>query len=119
MKQFKLILSVIMLATIIGCAGMQRGCSSFSAQSFGSDWIVVQYDMDMNPKCCWKLKNTSIANETSSDGIYWRDSKSGHLVHLSGWYNRVQVANGDFEEAAKLVNVDLSLIQNGVYKCQQ
>ena len=90
----KTIVSVVMLALVVGCAGMQRGCSGFSAESFGADWIVVQYDMNMNPKCCWKLTNTSITNEAQSDGIYWLDEGSGHLVHISGWYNRVQVKIG-------------------------
>jgi len=93
----------------------ERSCSSSIASEFGSDWIVVQYDMDMQPKNCWKLVNTSITNETSSDGIYWLDNGSGHLVHISGWYNRVQVKNSDFEAAAKLVNVETALIQNGAY----
>jgi hypothetical protein len=113
--RFKTILSVWALTLALGCAGVQRGCSVFSAESFGSDWIVVQYDMNMKPKCAWKLYNTSITNESSSDGIYWLDASSGHLVHISGWYNRVQVKGHDFNVAAKLVGVDMSLIQNGVY----
>jgi hypothetical protein len=114
-SKIKTVISIVLLSLVIGCAGMQRGCSGFAAESFGADWIVVQYDMNMQPKCCWKLTNTSITNETNSDGIYWVDSRTGHLVHISGWYNRVQVKDRDFEAAAKLVNVDLSLIQNGIY----
>jgi hypothetical protein len=97
-----------------GCAGFQRGCSSCTAQSFGSDWIVVQYAANGDPINCWRLQNVSIANETNSDGVYWKEG-SGHLVHISGWYNRVQVDGGRFEEAARLLGVELSKITNGKY----
>jgi hypothetical protein len=105
----------MMMLMLVGCSGFQRGCSSFNAQSFGSDWIVVQYDYKGDPFNCWKLKNASIANESNSDGIYWKDTTSGHLVHVSGWYNRVQVEGGRYDEAAKLIGVELSKITNGKY----
>lgn len=53
--------------------------------------------------------------QSSSDGIYWKDTKTGHLVHISGWYNRVQVENGRFEEACELTGVKLEYIKNGRY----
>lgn len=108
-------LFVSLVCVLVSCAGINRGCSSYVAQSFGSDWIVVQYDMNLEPKCAWKLKNVSIANEQQSDGIYWVDSKTGHLIHISGWYNRVQVVNGLYEEAAGLLGIELSKVQNGKY----
>ena len=101
-------LALIFLAT--GCAGFTRSCSSCSAESFGADWIVVQYDYKGNPINCWKLMSVSISNEQNSDGIYWKES--GHLIHISGWYNRIQVDGGRFDEAAKLLGVDLSKIRN-------
>lgn len=104
-----------LLLMCVGCAGMQRGCSSFKAENFGSDWIVVQYNCDEDPINAWKLKNVSITNESASDGIYWVDDATSHLVHISGWYNRVQVQGGRYEEAAKLLSVDLSKITNGKY----
>ena len=104
-----------MLASMVGCAGMQRGCSSFGAENFGSDWIVVQYGYNGDPINCWKLENVAITNESGSDGIYWKESASGHLVHISGWYNRVQVKDGRFEEAAKLLGVELAKIGDGKY----
>ena len=110
------VISFLILITLAGCAGFNRGCSSWSAGTFGSNWIVVQYDYQGDPINCWKLQNTSIANEGNSDGVYWKDSESGHLVHISGWYNRVQVDGGRYEEAAKLLGVELSLITNGKYQ---
>lgn len=109
------IIAVVLLFSCVGCAGIQRSCSSFSAQNFGSNWIVVQYGYNGDPINCWKLENVSVANEDGSDGIYWKDSITGHLVHISGWYNRVQVEGGRFEEAAKLLGVELSKIANGKY----
>lgn len=106
---------ILSLMLLTGCAGMQRSCSSSWAGAVGSDWIVVQYDFNMQPKCAWKLQGVSIANEEGSDGIYWKDSTTGHLIHISGWYNRVQVDNGRFDEAAKLVGIDVNLIKNGKY----
>lgn len=105
--KFKRVLPVIFLSLFIGCTGITRGCSA--------DWIVVQYDMAMTPKACWILRNSSITNESGSDGIYWLDQESGNLVHISGWYNRVQVTRGRFEKAAQLIGVDLDLIKNGKY----
>jgi len=110
-KYWYLLLCLILLS---GCAGMGRGCSSIWADAAGADWIVVQYGMDGSPIAAWKLTNVSIANETSSDGIYWKEG-SGHLVHISGWYNRVQVANSDYASASKLLGIELNKIQNGKY----
>lgn len=86
----------IALLLLAGCAGIDRGCSSCVAENFSSDWVIVQYKFDGNPFNCWKLNNVSVTNEQNSDGIYWKDSLTGHLVHISGWYNRVQVENSNF-----------------------
>ena len=107
--------ALCVLVVLSGCAGTARSCSSFSAESFGADWIVVQYRTDGTPLNCWKLKNASITNEQGSDGIYWKDPESGHLVHISGWYNRVQVTGNNYEEAARLVGVDMGACGNGKY----
>ena len=88
----------LMLVTLTGCAGIQRGCSSMWATDVGADWIVVQYAANGEPINCWKLRDVGITNETNSDGIYWREG-SGHLVHISGWYNRIQVSAGDFRQS--------------------
>lgn len=112
MKNYLKLLPFLFL--VVGCAGYQRSCASSCASNLGSDWIIVQYKADGNPINCWKLNNASVDNETGTDGIYWLEP-SGHLVHVSGWYNRVQVQNSDFESAAKLVGVELSLCKNGKY----
>ena len=101
---------------LAGCAGMQKDCSSCNAENFGSDWLVVQYKYDGEAMNCWKLPNTSISNESHSDGIYWQDGKTRNLVHISGWYNRVQVESGQWKEAADAVGVDLERCVNGKYK---
>lgn len=103
---------------LTGCAGIQRDCSSHVATEFGSDWIIVQYRNDGTPMNCWKLKNVGVANETGTDGIYWQ-APGGHLVHLSGWYNRVQVSGGNFKEAAMSVGVDESRCDSGIYKSEK
>jgi hypothetical protein len=116
MKKMMLV-AVLLLAVcyLPGCAGCNRGISSMWATGMGADWIVVQYTMEGKPFNCWKLEGVSISNEAQSDGIYWKDTATGHLVHISGWYNRVQVSNSRYEEAAELLGVELDLIQNGKY----
>jgi hypothetical protein len=115
MKNLKTIISYVLLALVCGCAGMNRGCSVFIAEEMGCNWVIVQYDMNLVPKHAWALHNTSVVNEAGSDGIHWLDAVSGHLVHISGWYNRVQVQHNDFKGAGELLGVDADLIQNGVY----
>lgn len=83
---------------LVGCASTQRDCASCSASSFGANWVVVQMATDGQPFRCWELQNVSIDNEGSSDGVYWQDPH-GNLVHISGFYNRVQVNNGRWDEA--------------------
>lgn len=114
-SKIKTFVVVLLTVCLSGCAGFQKSCSSWSAENFASDWVVVQFDFQGKPFNCWKLKNTSVSNESNSDGIWWQDSKSGHLVHLSGWYNRVQVSNGDFEGAAKHLDVSLTQCTDGKY----
>jgi hypothetical protein len=110
----KNLLKYLPLLLLCGCAGYQRSCASNIAQTFGGDWIVVQYKATGEPINCWKLENTSISNEEHSDGIYWL-GPNGHLVHISGWYNRVQVGGGNFDTASKLVGVDMNFCKNGKY----
>lgn len=105
----------LVLFLMTSCAGFNRGCASCNAGAFGSDWIVVQYKMDGTPINCWRLHDTSVSNEQQTDGIYWLDPESNHLVHISGWYNRVQIKNANFESAAKLIGIDLNKCQNGRY----
>lgn len=110
MKHLKIMLASLLLCS---CAGISRSCSSWSAENFASDWLIVQYDMDLRPANCWQLKNVSVTNEPTSDGIYW-EAESGNLIHLSGWYNRVQVI-GNWEKAAKDIGIDLQYCKGGKY----
>jgi len=105
------------LLTLCGCAAFSRDCSSCTASNFGSDWIVVQYNYNVTPINCWMLRNTAITNETQTDGIYWKSS-DGHLVHISGWYNRAQVNNGDWKGAVHQLNVDYDGCTEGAYRIQ-
>lgn len=90
--------AVLGLTLFMGCAGMSRSCSACNAEAYGSDWVIVQLDLEGEPFRCWKLLDTSITNESQSDGIYW-ENQDGHLVHISGLYNRVQVHGGNWGQA--------------------
>jgi hypothetical protein len=107
-----ILLIIVMSITLI--PGCNRTATSFWAGATGADWIVVQYSYDGSPINCWKLNGVSVSNETQSDGVYWKD-ENGHLIHIAGWYNRVQVSGGRFEEAAELLGVDAKKITNGKY----
>jgi hypothetical protein len=48
-RQFTILAILLVLG---GCAGIQRSCTSWWAESFASDWIVVQNDYNMIPKRC-------------------------------------------------------------------
>ncbi len=111
----KSLLKILPLLLIVGCAGQQRSCASGIATTFGGDWVIVQYKADGNPMNCWMLKNTSVSNEQGTDGIYWLDNTSGHLVHISGWYNRIQVTNNDYHGAALLTGVEFDRCRQGTY----
>lgn len=100
---------------LLGCASWERDCNSGVSQSFGADWVVVQYKMDGEPINCWNLTNAAISNEQGTDGIYWQDPSTGNLVHISGWYNRVQVVKNNHEAAAIVLGVELSRCKNGKY----
>lgn len=100
---------------LVGCAGIDRGCSSDIASGFGADWIIVQQRMtDGTAYNCWLLQNVSVANEDRSDGVYWKDG-SGHLIHIAGQYARVQVKDAQFKTAAKLIGVDADKCRGGTY----
>jgi hypothetical protein len=106
--------SAALALLLFGCAGTSRSCASSVAESFGADWVIVTSGADGRIVNCWKLANVSVANELHTDGIYWQ-AGSGHFVHISGWYNRVQVAGGDFDAAAKQIGVDLARCPGGRY----
>ena len=99
---------------LVGCVGLEKDCSSCGAANFGADWIIVQYSFDGNPINCWKEKEVSVTNEQGSDGIWWMHNQ--HLIHISGWYNRVQVFNGHYKDAAHSLGIDLNRCVGGAYK---
>lgn len=106
----------IVLLTIFatGCAGFSKGCSQSMAGGFGANWVVVQYTVEGKPFHCWKLQGVSLSSEEGG-GVNWKDSTNGHLVHITGWENRVQVIRNDYDTAGKLLGIDASLCDNGVY----
>jgi hypothetical protein len=93
------ILWVLVLMSLVGCVGLQKSCASSCASSMGADWVVVQFDLTGRPFLCWELPATSVSNEEQSDGIFWQDTSTGNLVHISGMYNSVQVMGGKWDEA--------------------
>jgi len=105
---------LLALSFVGGCDGCMRSCAADWAETTGADWLIVQYDMAGEPFGCWIQRDVSVTNEDGSDGIYWK-SDTGHLVHVSGWYNRVQVDGGDFAGSAALLGVDPALCINGKY----
>lgn len=98
------LVGIVLIVFGTDCAGANRNCTSSFASAAGADWIVVQYDLTGIPIMCWRLPNTSIANESQSDGIYWQDA-AGNIVHISGLYNRVMVRNGKWSEAYRVIGV--------------
>lgn len=113
MKPKRLLSIITSCLVLAGCAGFQRSCSADLAEDFGADWIIVQYNYNGGVVACWQLDGRSVANEREgSDGIYWA-SGFGHLVHISGWYNRVQVNNSDYAGAARALQIDLARCLKG------
>lgn len=104
---------VLSLLFISACAGTQRDCSACMASETGADWIIVQYANDGHVLACWKLDDVAVDNEDKSDGVFWEEH--GHLVHISGWYNRVQVSGQRFDQAAKILGIELESCTNGKY----
>lgn len=95
-------LSSLLLLT--GCAGFQRSCSNYTAQTYGTNWVVSQMSMTGTPAACWVLHNTSVSNEDKSDGIHWLD-RQGQMVHVAGWIDRVQVIHGDYVGAGRQIGI--------------
>jgi hypothetical protein len=82
---------VVIAGIIIGPKGCERHLVSWSAESYGADWLVIQYAANGAIIKSWALKNTSVASEQGSDGIYFK--ANGNIVHLSGFYAYVQVSD--------------------------
>jgi len=74
----------------VGPAGCSRGMTAWHASAYGSDWLVVQYAVDGSVMNHWELRNKSVASESQSDGINFKDN-DGNMVHLSGHYTYIQV----------------------------
>lgn len=105
---------VVLAVLTAACAGFQKDCSKMGASNFGSDWLVVQFDQTGHAFNCWKL--TGAVVESSEGGnVDWKDTTDGHLVHITGWENRVQVERGNWESAAKIVGIDAAQCGNGRY----
>ena len=107
-----------LLASCVGCAGTGKACSQMGASAFGSDWIIVQYRQDGTAFHCWKVRDAAV-DSGQGGNIDWKDRQTGHLMHITGWENRIQVAGGDFETAGRLVGVDSNLCGNGIYPVKE
>ncbi len=102
---------VLFCLLFTGCAGLQRDCASGCASNIGSDWVIVQFAADGHTIHCWELHDVAVDSDNSND-VYWQ-TNSGHLVHIEGWYNRVQVQNGDFSDARRAMGLgEETCIQN-------
>lgn len=112
------LIALFALSTMTGCKQFAKDVAQKRAGMFGGDWIVVQYAMDGRPFHCWKLSGVSLSG-TEGGSVDWKDSGNGHLVHLTGWENRVQVVGGDFDGAAEIVGVNASICKNGVYPSKE
>lgn len=99
MKHLKRILPMLFIV-MGGCAYLDRGCSSCGATYLGADWVVVELtEAGGKPYRCWELTSTTVTSEQNSDGIYWKDSRTGNLIHVSGSYDYVQVKGGNWSQA--------------------
>jgi hypothetical protein len=96
---------------LTSCAAWDRECAQCGTEVHGANWLVVQLKMDGEIKNCWQLKDLAVANERSSDGIWWVDRNE--QVHISGWYNYVQVH--DWNTAAVTLGVNLAQCTGGRY----
>ena len=94
----KRLVPLLLIGLLCSCAGFSRMCSSSCAGAVGADWVVVQMGGFGRVMRCWELRDVSVANEGQSDGIYW-ESEDGHLVHVSGHYNCVQVTHSGWDKA--------------------
>jgi hypothetical protein len=110
----KRILLAICMMFMAGCAGLQRSCASTWSSNVGANWIIVQFGFDGRPFNCWKLTNVVLTNEQSGDGVWWQDA-DGHLAHVAGWYNRVQVKGANFDTAARMLGVEAGQCGSGRY----
>lgn len=102
---------------LLGCASTDRTCAQCSTEIHGADWLVVQLKADGEIRNCWQLHDLSLANEPHSDGVWW--VSSGEQVHISGWYNYVQVgsmAPANWNSAAATLGVNLSQCTGGRYQ---
>jgi hypothetical protein len=101
-----------MLLALTGCAGMTRECNGCWTEATGANWLVTQLEMNGEIRNCWQLKGLALANEPHSDGIWW--VADGQQIHISGWYNFVQVQ--DWNVAASTLGVNLTQCTGGRYR---
>lgn len=99
------LLFALAFLALTACDGAMRSCSSNIATSFGGDWVVVELtEAEGIPYRCWMLRDVSLSSEQGSDGIYWQ-AEEGHLVHVAGSYDFVQVRNGNWDAALAEINM--------------
>ncbi|MEK7648404.1 MAG: hypothetical protein AAB400_00615 [Patescibacteria group bacterium] len=111
--KFRTVVFTTFVLLLSGCAGMFRSCSNDWAETAGADWIVIERNCNGTPVTCYKLKSVSVTNEPHSDGIQWNAGL--HMMHVSGWYNRVQVHGRKWDEAAQMLGIDANLCGMGTY----
>lgn len=124
LKRFFIVLIIILIIFFIlfGLSfhrGARRGCTAVVADATGANWLIVTYNLYGDPFRCWELHEVAVTNESQSDGIYWKEA-NGNLVHLSGFYNRIQVTNGNWEAAFASLGItqeQCHKVQNRTLKC--
>lgn len=107
MKRLMTALAFCLLLTISGCAGCNNSWSSWKAQSFGTHWLIVQYNAMGEILFSWEFDG-SVSNEGHSDGIFF--TTSGGVVHLSGHY--IYIQNPDSDTRKKLLTDKMPQAKN-------
>lgn len=112
MRAMLVLFALILLG---GCEAFDRGCASATKEGLGADWIIVQFDTDGIPINCWRLENTWVAGQSHAPNTYWWRSVAGHDITVTGWVNRVKVADKRWESAAYELGVDVLRCTSGKY----
>ena len=110
MRTMLVLFALILLG---GCDTFDRGCASATKEGLGADWIIVQFDADGIPINCWRLENTWVTL-SAQNSMGWRNS-SGHDLTVTGWVNRVRVANREWDTAAYELGVNALRCTSGKY----
>ena len=100
-------------AALVAAAALANGGYACDYSRDYTDTLVVQYDGSGTPLTCWEVSESKLYHRYEP-GICWEQGDG--MACATGTVMTLPVSNGNWEEAARALGIELGRCTNGRYQ---